>query len=523
MKQPLRIGILAGNSFELPAWEYEMLQQISKNEYASICTIIISENQEPAKKSFLYRLFTKFEDSWFGNKYDAVKKINIKNIFSEKNIPADNIQEIESCNLDVIYISVTANYQLQQVLPVRYGCWKIIVGKGKYFSATPPAFWEVMNGEASTGSSLIICNTKSENQITVYSGSTITIPYSVKNNLRSLLWKSSSFLPYRLKELYDLSSDLFFEKYKCETIYKVSQLKSPGNGLMIWFFLKNSFSYLIYKVRNATQKKRFTILFSNQPYNDSKTNFAEFKTIALTKDNFIADPFIIKKDDKQFIFFEEFLYSKNKAHISVKELLKNGDATESVIVLDKPYHLSYPFVFEWENEFYMIPETAANNTVELYRCKRFPDQWDFVMNLMENISLIDCTLHFENGKWWMFACTQNHPVTTSNDQLLLFYSENLFSNNWIAHPQNPVATDISNCRPAGKIFSKDGKLYRPAQNNASQQYGYALKINCIEILNEKEYKETEVFEILPGVKNNLLAVHMFNFTDDTVVIDGIVK
>lgn len=523
MKQPLRIGILAGKNFELPAWEYEMLQQIFKSDYASVSAILISENEAPVKTSFMYRLFTKFENSWFGNEHDALKKISIRDISSERIIQVANTPEIEKCNLDIIYVSATTNYQSQQILPAKYGCWKIIFGRGKYYSATPPAFWEVMNGEDSTGSSLVICNTKPENQITVYDGSTITIPYSVKNNLRNLAWKSSSFLPYRLRELYELGADSFFGKYKKKTIAEADQFTSPGNRLMIWLFLKNSFSYLIYKLSNISGEKKFTVLFSNQRYGESNTDFSDFKTIPLTKDNFIADPFIIKKDNRQFIFFEEFLYSKNKAHISVVELLKDENYSEPAIVLDKPYHLSYPFVFEWEDNFYMIPETAANKTVELYKCKEFPYQWEFVMNLFENSSLVDCTLHFENGKWWMFACTQNHPVTTSNDQLLLFYSENLFSNNWIAHPQNPVATDISNCRPAGKIFSKDGKLYRPAQNNASQQYGYALKINCIKVLNEEEYQETEVFEILPGVKNNLLAIHTINFTDDTVVIDSVVK
>ena len=81
MKQPLRIGILTGKNLELPAWEYEMLQQLFKSNYASICAIIISENPEPAKPSFMYRLFTKFENSWFGNEYDAFKKISIRNVF----------------------------------------------------------------------------------------------------------------------------------------------------------------------------------------------------------------------------------------------------------------------------------------------------------------------------------------------------------------------------------------------------------------------------------------------------------
>ena len=37
------------------------------------------------------------------------------------------------------------------------------------------------------------------------------------------------------------------------------------------------------------------------------------------------------------------------------------------IVLDEPFHLSYPYVFDHESETYMIPEAKGSNSVRLYR------------------------------------------------------------------------------------------------------------------------------------------------------------
>ncbi len=160
--------------------------------------------------------------------------------------------------------------------------------------------------------------------------------------------------------------------------------------------------------------------------------------LKLPKGTFWADPFVIEKEQKIYIFFEEFLYKKNKAHISVLELGKDGHYAEPIVVLDKPYHLSYPFIFESENTLYMIPETGGNKTVELYKCTAFPLKWEFVKNLMEDIVLTDVTLLYHQEKWWLFGTVQNHPSASTNDQLFLYYSDAFFSSDWTPHPQNPV-------------------------------------------------------------------------------------
>jgi hypothetical protein len=136
--------------------------------------------------------------------------------------------------------------------------------------------------------------------------------------------------------------------------------------------------------------------------------------------------------------------------------------------------------------------------------------------------LIDATLHFENGLWWLFANSRSHSFTSTNDQLFLFYSKDLLSTDWKPHPQNPVATHIDNCRPAGRLFKQNGKLYRPAQNNASKHYGYGIKINEIIVLNENQFEEKEIYSFDPN-ELKLKASHHIDFTNQLTVIDGILK
>ena len=88
----------------------------------------------------------------------------------------------------------------------------------------------------------------------------------------------------------------------------------------------------------------------------SKT-FFRFKKIIPPIDRFWADPFVIEKDNKYYIFIEELMYETYKGHISLIIMNKKGNYTKPVKVLEKNYHLSYPFLIEDGGNLYMIPET----------------------------------------------------------------------------------------------------------------------------------------------------------------------
>lgn len=528
MVTSFKMAFLINYRKELPEWETEMIRNLRDSGVATINAFIIAAEITEVKKSSGIKLFQKFENWWFRSVPDAFRKSNVSNEFGT--VPVIGIagsKKLSELDLDVIYCSCLVKNNPDVELFARYGLWYIAFGSDNSRNYGQVAFWEVMNDNRETGIALLAKLAGTPEIITVCNGTTAIVPYSVKNTLNIIGWKSSSFLNYRIKELSKTGADLFFSKYKksAEKVWNAGSINSfnyPGNLKLSGLFLRNAYRYLWNKISKQSGKKKFTLLYSRQEFQLSGIDFSSFIPVKLPRGTFWADPFVIEKEQKTYIFFEEFFFKKNKAHISVLELGKDGLCSAPVAVLDKPYHLSYPFIFESGSILYMIPETSNNKTVELYKCTEFPLKWEFVQNLMENIICNDSTLIYHGGKWWLFGTGQNHPSTSTNDQLFLYYSDSFMSSDWTPHPQNPVVTIISNCRPAGRIFQSGDKLYRPAQNNSSAQYGYAVKINEIEILNEMEYQEREVFEIVPGKGNKYSAVHTLNFIDNLIVIDGII-
>lgn len=520
MNSSLRIAFLLPENGELPAWEYEMLKQLLQEEFISVVGFIKAPLMHAPKMPAGYRLFRRFEDRWFRSMPDAFKSIDALKEFNT--IPvliAGDTGAISSLQPDIIYCSWLATCDNAITGTARYGTWFVQFGNQ---NSLPPAFPEVMNKEAVTSASLVIRMPGSTSLRVAYEGTISTVPFSVKNNLNSIAWKAATFLPYRLKELSQNGASLFFEKHNRHIDSAANPRKAfPGNLKMAGLFLRNVLRYLRSRISDRQHKENFNLFFSLQPFDLKSINLKNFQQINGPVNSFWADPFVIEKEEGHYIFFEELPADRRKAHISMIEY-KGGVFSNATKVLERPYHISYPFVWEWNGNYYMIPETGDNQTVELYRAKQFPGEWEFVMNLIENVLLFDPTLVFENGKWWLFGTTRHHDFSSTNDQLLLYYSDTFLSKNWILHPQSPVATDVANCRPAGSCFRFNGELYRPAQNS-SKRYGYGITINRIEVMNETQYRETPITHLLPSKESNLEALHTLNFTAGLIVIDGVTK
>ena len=72
-------------------------------------------------------------------------------------------------------------------------------------------------------------------------------------------------------------------------------------------------------------------------------------------------------------------------------------------MLERDYHLSYPFLFEWHGQLSMAPETKRNKTIELYRYVEFPLKWEFERVIIDDVQAVDATLHELDGMWWLFC------------------------------------------------------------------------------------------------------------------------
>jgi hypothetical protein len=222
---------------------------------------------------------------------------------------------------------------------------------------------------------------------------------------------------------------------------------------------------------------------------------ATFVVLRDDRRRYYADPFPFNYRGRSYLFVEEFPFATNRGCISVVALDTNGAAPSSRIVIEEPHHLSYPFVFEQDGQIWMIPESGAANRIDLYRAARFPDRWVREATLLEGIAAYDATLTRRNGRFWMFV-TLARWNSTSRDNLSLFQARQL-TGPWTAHAQNPILLDARHSRCGGALFERNGALLRPAQD-CSSTYGGALDFNRVDVLNETDFRQTEVGRISCG-------------------------
>jgi hypothetical protein len=253
---------------------------------------------------------------------------------------------------------------------------------------------------------------------------------------------------------------------------------------------------------------------------ENTSDLTKYIPILPPNERFWADPFIAKRNDEFFIFFEDASVATGIGHIAVISKKIGGECSPATKVLEKPYHLSYPFIFEWGDDTYMIPETAENQSIELYRCTNFPLKWEFVHNLIDGIVAYDATLIDYDDHWWMFANVQCHEEASTWDELHLFFSDSPLSRDWAPHPLNPIVSDVRTARPAGHLYWKSGNLYRPSQDS-SHRYGYGININRVVTLTTNLYEEEVVKTIRPEGSFSTGGVHSMNHVDQIVVIDAL--
>ena len=193
-----------------------------------------------------------------------------------------------------------------------------------------------------------------------------------------------------------------------------------------------------------------------------------------TEGVFVADPFFIKRDTIYYMFFEMLNRESKHGDISYATSSDFVNWKYERIIIDEPFHLSYPLVFEEKGEFYIIPESNEDNSVRLYKATHFPDKWEYVTNLLEGYDYNDPTTFKYNGKWWMFTSNSSYNM------LHLFYADSLLGE-WRPHPESPLRKyDKHYSNPSGRMINIDEKLYRVTQD--CDPY-YGKQVFCFEILS----------------------------------------
>lgn len=250
-------------------------------------------------------------------------------------------------------------------------------------------------------------------------------------------------------------------------------------------------------------------------------NENNWKYLDISSEKMQADPFIVFENGKYFVFYEELYFEENKGYISVGELdLEKNRLVNQRIILEKDYHLSYPFIFKEDDKWFMIPESSQNKTVDLYEAERFPYEWKFKRSLLKNVENVDSTLIKKDNIWYLFTNEKQLGISP-NDELSIYYSEDFLNKEFKKLFLNPVISDVSCARMGGKIFLKNSKIYRVSQD-CSKRYGYRVNINEILEIDKNNYKEQNIEVLKHPRSKKIIGMHTYNFSNEIEVADFLV-
>lgn len=524
MKDEIRVALVIDN-LVISSWKYKLIQRILDEKIADIsCAIVLPSESDSLKKgkSKIQDFHIKFDKKYYKPSPDAFEEKNLKDLIPESDnwLSGDHKDRLTNDNFDFsIWLSDETPSDLFYS-NLKFGILSFAHGdddtRFSHFG-----YDEFMKMKGVISSSLILKKDVNDSgKIISQTWSTMTT-LSLSRSRNEHAWKLHSFIPRALNSFLKEGEAFFSNKPQYLRKENPSNKTSPSE-ISALINLSNHFCRFVYNfIRKKFYREQWLLLFKNET--NPSTSVNDFKTILPPKDRFWADPILVQKDNKNYLFFEELLYSTGRGFLSVVAIDENGFSGSITPILEKPYHLSYPFIFELEDKYYMIPESNENKDIQLYECINFPFEWKHKMDLMTDVVAVDTTLFYHNEKWWMFTLISECKGIGKNDELFLFYADSPLTQDWKSHAQNPIISDVRSARPGGSIFIQDGKIIRPSQD-CSKKYGYGVNLNEIEILTETEYRERRIEHIAPSdIDKNFRRTHTYVHQPGISFIDGLIQ
>jgi len=521
MDEKLRVAVLF-NSDIVPAWLYQMLSKIDQSLSSEFVLLIKSKPPIKEKSNyFVYNMYTKLDKKHYKLKPDAFEPKSIKSLLDVETIDMEDISDLKKYNIDII-VELAPNILTNEILQIaNYGVWSYVFCDTKKSQDTPNVFWEVIERKGKVGITLVM--QKTNQNIVLATSCSLTDNLSVARSKNSYYWKAASILPRTINELHRLGKEQFLDNInelnQDSNFFSEKKRSVPTNGKVIVKLVKFKWKRFQNIIRSFFYFDQWILQFYFGNFENISINSSQFKKIIPPKEKFWADPHVIKKNGFYYIFIEELIYTENKGFISVIEMDDKGKYKDPVKILERDYHLSFPFIIEDNGEIYMIPESKQNKNIQLYKCIDFPYKWDLETILMDNVGAVDTVIIEKDNKYWLFTNMIANEGASFIDELYLFSSDSLVSNQWKSHPLNPIVSDVKNARMAGRLFTINNILYRPSQN-CSNHYGYGVQINQVLELTENRYKEKIVDSLFPDFDDRIKSIHSLSVLRDISIIDA---
>lgn len=492
----LRIGLLCSNN-TAPRWAVETVQVLVAAPRIEIGAAVIWGGGGAARcpAGPADALFARYRElsKPYANAFEQVTLASVLPAGLLRELPADEaLRQLGALDLDVVLSLDSRLPDGSYVGLARHGLWSVVWGDPHRELLHPSFFWEVYRDSPVTHAALLEHAAGPTSARVVQRIICATVPslFYTKNTAET----PEGMKRIVVRSLYDrlVDGDAAMAPQGEELAIRHVERKPSPAGLGI-FLAKRAWISAVSSRRNRRTYGQWFSVFRSTPaeFTSKRDHFSAsgFQELPLRGPGYgCADPLPFRWRNRDYIFAEEILPDGRGRLVVYERDDAGGWQNPPAIILDAAHHLSHPCVFEHEGDHFMIPETYESRRVELWRAESFPHRWALDTVYAENVGAADTTPFFSDGVWYFFTSLRGPGAAA--EELMLYHSPNL-RGPWVAHPANPICSDVRASRMAGRLFRRGGHLIRPAQD-CSGSYGRAIRLFEIERLSPIEYAEREV-------------------------------
>lgn len=526
---PLRFGIVC-DQIDVALWQANCIQSLIDSEHAEAVVLIRCDQNPKQKPPFFWRLYFSHRVTKIAKnltrvsileKLSGLPKIEVKldNIDKySRTFSADDIDQLNAYNLDFLLWFSSGILKGKILTLPRYGVWSYHHGDPSKYRGSPAYFWEIYDNDPVTVTVLQQLTEDLDERPILQQGKFRTGKQSYIGNL-DVIYHNISNWPEKVCARLRLGGEFHLTSNITKKSNKYKLYKNPTNLQLIYFFTR--------QLKSVVHRFFFKLLVTdywhvgivNEPINkfldadfEPEIDWLPRKKSA----SYIADPFGYKKDDQETILVEKFDFRSHKGILVAYSSTDGKVFNNEQVVLDLPYHLSYPYLIEHDDEIYCLPECHQSGKLTLYHAIDFPGEWEKVVTIIKNFPAVDATIIQHDNMWWLF-CTNESNLNCSG--LYIWYASDL-TGDWKQHALNPVKIDIQNSRPAGSPFILEENIYRPTQD-CSESYGSAIHINQLMRLSPHEFEEETVRILKPNPRSTYAkGLHHLSPIGERTLVDG---
>ena len=488
--------------------------------FAAWIFFMLTANGEGGILSRIFPRVKEHRDVWSLEKFITNEPVRLNPIVSSSGFSVryseEDIERIKSLGLDIIIRGNAPGIFRGEILSAaKEGIISFHHGDNRWNRGGPAAFWEVYYRKPSTGFVIQILTEELDGGKVLFRGEVSTCRSYTENIVK--LFNESN--PYMAKIILEYAEHGTLPQPEERTPFGGMLLRTPSSAQTVKYIFMTLREFAGWVVNRIILRKglRWGVAFTPGPWRDAVLRKGtEIKNPA---GRFFADPFVVTKDEKTICFVEDYHFKEKKGRIAAIEIIDKKNYRILGPVLEEPFHMSFPFVFEYRGDLFMVPETRESNAIRLYKCVEYPLKWEYQKDILSDVKAVDSMLFEYRSRWWLLTNLAAGGNSDHGSQLFAYHSENPYSDNWIPHEKNPLVFNGTIARNGGLLDAESGQPVRVRQKQGFNAYGAGLTLAQITELTPSTFREREIGQITPDFFRKIRGCHQFHSNGRYTVYD----